>query len=170
MRLKILGFSVARNHTQHVVSNLTKTRKIELNLGNPKNGWLPIELKSTDFELEFSASNIPENPTDKLCESLILAINGIETEICWNLEPECYFFELKQSGKEIELIILKSGGITENRNLIYELTGEFESVILPMYRSLKKFSTLEFDKTDWKKIDQTKLNKLTDLIKERKNG
>lgn len=147
---------------------MTKTRKIELNLGNPKNGWLPIELKSTDFELEFNASNIPENPTDKLCESLILAVNGIETEICWNLEPECYFFELKQSGKEIELNISKSGGITENRNLIYKLTGDFESVILPMYRSLKKFNTLEFDKADWKKIDQEKLNKLTELVKSKK--
>ena len=156
-------------HTQSVVSNLTKPRKIELNLGNPKNGWLPIELKSTDFELEFNVSNIPENSTDKLCESLILAMKGIETEICWNLEPECYFFELKQIGKGIDLNISKSGGISENRNLIYELTGDFESVILPMYRSLKKFSTLEFNKTDWEKIDQIKLNKLTELVTERKN-
>uniref|UniRef100_UPI00235227AE hypothetical protein n=1 Tax=Maribacter polysiphoniae TaxID=429344 RepID=UPI00235227AE len=74
---------------------MTKPRKIELNLGNPKNGWLPIALKSSEFELEYNASNIPENPTDKLCESLILALNGIETKICWNLEPGCYFFELK---------------------------------------------------------------------------
>ena len=147
---------------------MTKPRKIELNLGNPKNGWLPIELKFADFELEFNASNIPENPTDKLCESLILAMNGIETEICWNLEPEYYFFELKQSGKGIEMIISKSGGITEKRNLIYNLTGDFESVILPMYRSLKRFSTLEFDITNWKKIDQIKLNKLTELVTERK--
>ncbi|MHA7944879.1 hypothetical protein ACJOV8_017510 [Formosa sp. 3Alg 14/1] len=147
---------------------MTKPRKIELNLGNPKNGWLPIELKSMDFELEFNASNIPESPTDKLCESLILAMKGIETEICWNLEPECYFFELKQIRKGIELNISKSGGITENRILIYELTGNFESVILPMYRSLKKFNTLEFDKTDWKEIDQKKLNKLTELVKSKK--
>ncbi|WP_458627088.1 hypothetical protein [Winogradskyella sp. PC D3.3] len=142
--------------------------KVQLTLGNPKNGWLPIKLKYTDFNLEFNTSNIPENPTDKLCESLILAINGIETEICWNLEPECYFFELKQNGKEIEMNISKSGGITENRILIYKLTGEFKSVLLPMYRSLKKFNTLEFDKTDWKKNDQIKLNKLTELIKKEK--
>ena len=116
---------------------MTKPRKIELNLGNPKNGWLPIELKSADFKLEFSATNIPENPTEKLCESLILAMNGIETKICWNLEPECYFFELKQSGKNINLNISNSRGITKSRNLIYEITGNFESVILPMYRSLK---------------------------------
>ena len=145
-----------------------KNRKIRPNIGNPKNGWIPIEFNSTDFKLEFNASNIPENPTAKLCESLILALNGINTEICWNLEPECYFYELKQSGKEIELNISKSGGITKNRNLIYKLTGDFESVILPMYRSLKKFNTLEFDKADWKKIDQIKLNKLTELIKQRK--
>ncbi len=149
---------------------MTKPRKIELNLGNPKSGWLPIELKTADFELEFNASNIPENPTDKLCESLILAINGIETEVCWNLEPESYFFELKQIGKGIELNISKSGGITENRNLIYKLNGDFESVILPMYRSLKKFSTLEIDKADWEKIDQIELNKLTELVIDRKNG
>lgn len=141
-----------------------------MNFGKPKNGWLPIELKSADFELEFNTSNIPKNPTDKLCESLILAINGIETEMCWNLEPECYFFELKHSGKEIELNISKSEGITESRNLIYKLTGDFESVILPIYRSLKKFNTLEFKKTDWKKIDESKLNKLTELVKDRKNG
>jgi hypothetical protein len=147
---------------------LTKPEKIELNLGNPKNGWLPIELKSADFELEFNASNIPENPTDKICESLILVINGIETEICWNLEPECYFFELKHGGKNINLNISNSSGITKNRNLIYKLTGDFESIILPMYRSLKKFNTLEYDKADWNKIDQEKLNKLTELVVSKK--
>ncbi|WP_411768926.1 hypothetical protein [Winogradskyella sp. A3E31] len=143
--------------------------QLQLIFGIPKNGWLSTNLKTSDFDLNFITSNIPENPTDKLCESLILAISGIETEICWNLEPEYYFFELKQSGKEIELNISKSGVITENRNLIYKLTGDFKSLILPMYRSLKKFNTLEFDKTDWKKIDQIKLNKLTELVTERKN-
>jgi hypothetical protein len=143
--------------------------KLQLSIGNPKNGWLPIELKSTDFELEFNASNIPENSTDKLCESLILAMNGIETEICWNLEPECYFFELKPNGKVIDFIISKSGRKTENRNLIYKLTGDFESLILPMYRSLKKFNSLDFDKADWEKINQIKLNKLTELVTKRKN-
>jgi hypothetical protein len=147
---------------------LTKPRKIELNLGNPKNGWLPIELKSADFELEFIASNIPEIPTDKLCQSLILALNGVETEVCWNLEPECYFFELKPIEYGIDIIISKSSGITENRNLIYKFNGNFETVILPMYRSLKKFSTLEFDNADWRKTEPIKLNKLTELVTERK--
>ncbi|NEV95082.1 hypothetical protein G3567_13145 [Psychroflexus sp. YR1-1] len=143
--------------------------KLQLKFEIPKNGWLPTNFKTSDFELNFITSNIPENPTDKLCESLILTLNGIETEICWNLEPECYFFELKPSGKVIDFFISKSGGINKKRNLIYKLTGDFETMILPIYRSLKKFSSLEFDKTDWKKIDQIKLNKLTGLVTERKH-
>lgn len=59
--------------------NLNKPQKTELNSGNSENKWLPIKLKSTDFELEFIALNIPEYPTDKLCKSLILEMNGIET-------------------------------------------------------------------------------------------
>ena len=142
--------------------------KLKLTFEIPKNGWLPTSLKYSDLELKFNASNIPENPTDRLCESLILALNGIETETLWNLEPECYFFELKPNKKGIDFIISKSSGITENRNLIYKLTGDFDSVISPMYRSLKKFDTMEFDKADWIKIDKTKLGKLTELVSERK--
>lgn len=143
--------------------------KLQLKFEIPKNGWLPTNFKTSDFELNFITSNVPENPTDILCESLILTLNGIDTEICWNLEPECYFFELKPSEKGIDFNISKSGGISKKRNLIYKLTGDFETMILPMYRSLKKFNSLEFDKLDWKKIDQTKLNKLTELVTERKN-
>ena len=143
--------------------------KLQLKFEIPKNGWLPINFKTSDFELEFNASNIPENPTEKLCECLILAINGIESELCRNLEPECYFFETKSSEKGIDFIISKSVGIAKKRNLIYKLTGDINSVILPMYRSLKRFSSLEFNKTDWEKIDQIKLNKLTELVTERKN-
>lgn len=149
---------------------MIKPAKIELNLGNPKNGWLPLELKSADFTLEFNASNAPENPIDTLCESLILALHRIETEICWNLEPARYYFELKPSGKDIEIKILKSNGTTKNRNLIYTINGNFESVILPLYRSLKKFNTLELAEKDWKETNQIKLNTLTRLIKELKNG
>ncbi|WP_271766694.1 hypothetical protein [Aquimarina algiphila] len=143
---------------------MNSIRKIELNLGHPKNGWLPVELKSLDFELNFRTSNIPETPTDKLCESLILALNGIATEICWDLEPKCYFFRLKPNGNKIHFIILRSDGVTKKHNFIFEFKGDFNTVILPMYRSLKKFNTIEINKTDWEKINLVKLNKLTKLV------
>ena len=148
---------------------MTKTRKIELNLGIPQNGWLPIEFKSGEFELDFTSSKIPENPTDKMCDALILCLKGVESEFRWNLEPYIYFFKLTPNGNIITLSISESNG-SEIQNLTYEFNGDFNSVILPMYRSLKKFSTLEFEQSDWIKIDQEKLNKLTELVTDKKTA
>lgn len=142
--------------------------KIELNLGNPENGWLPIEFKSGEFELNFTTSKNPENPTDKMCDSVILCLKGVETEFRWNLEPDIYFFKLTPIENLINLSISESNG-SEVQILTYEFNGNFNSVILPMYRSLKKFNTLEFEQTDWIKIGPSKLKKLTELVTERKN-
>ncbi|RYC51508.1 hypothetical protein [Flagellimonas olearia] len=147
---------------------MTEVKKLKLVFGNPENGWLPTELKFGDFELNFSASNIPENPINKLCSSLILALNGIESEIIWNLEPQYYIFEFRPRTRDISILISKSEDITEYRNPVYELAGDYESIILPIYRGIKKFNALESDKVDWAKVDQIRLKKLTKLIKERK--
>jgi len=141
--------------------------KIELNLGIPLTGWLPVEFKSGEFELDFTSSKIPENPTDKMCDALILCLKGVESEFRWNLEPDIYFFKLTPNGSSINLSISESNG-SEIQILTYEFNGGFNSVILPMYRSLKKFSTLEFEQSDWIKIDQEKLNKLTELVTDKK--
>jgi hypothetical protein len=148
---------------------LTKTRNIELNLGNPQNGWLPIDFKSDQFELSFISSNVPENPTDKMCDALILCLKDVETEFQWNLEPDIYTFKLTPNRNLIKLSISKSNG-SKVQNLIYDFDGYFNSVILPMYRSLKKFNTLEYGKTDWTIIDHGKLNKLTELITSKKTA
>jgi len=162
-------FYSQRNHSLNVVSNLAKTRKIELNLGNPENGWLPIEFKSGEFELNFTTSKIPENPTDKMCDALILCLKGVESEFRWNIEPGIYFFKLTPSGNFTNLSISESKG-SEVQNLTHEFNGNFNSVILPMYRSLKKFSTLKFEQSDWTKIDGEKLNKLTQLVTDKKTA
>ena len=148
---------------------MTKTKKIELNLGIPQAGWLPIEFKSGELELNFTTSKIPENPTDKMCDALILCLKGVESEFRWNIEPGIYFFKLLPIGNLIKLSISESNG-SEVQNLIYEFNGDFNSVILPMYRSLKKFSTLEFEQTDWIKIEQNKLDKLTELVTDKKTA
>ena len=66
--------------------------------GEPKDGWLPTKLTSDEFQLEFNASRIPENPIEGLCESLVLVMNGVESECEWNLEPEKYIFGFQQNG------------------------------------------------------------------------
>ena len=143
--------------------------KIELNLGIPQNGWLPIDFKSGEFKLEFTSSKIPENPTDNMCDALILCLKGAEAEFRWNVEPDIYFFKLKPNDNLFNLSISKSDG-SEIQNLIFELNGDFNSIILPMYRTLKKFNTLEYGESDWIKLDRTQLDKLTQLVADKKTA
>ena len=97
--------------------------KIKLNLGIPQDGWLPIGFESGEFELNFTTSKIPENPTDKMCDTLILCLKGLESEFRLNVEPGIYFFKLSPGGDLVNLSISESDG-SEVQNLIYEFNGD----------------------------------------------
>lgn len=147
---------------------MEKEKNIKIIFGQPKNGWLPTKLESDGFELEFNASRIPENPTADLAESLILILKGVESKCEWNLEPEKYIFGFKLIEKELLLSIYKMDG-QKNEKLIWQNLGGFNSIILPMYRGLKKLNSIGFKKADWDKTDEVTLNKLNAVISQRKN-
>ncbi|NHF61628.1 hypothetical protein FK220_019945 [Flavobacteriaceae bacterium TP-CH-4] len=117
--------------------------------------------------MEFTASGIPENPTESLAKCLILALKGIENQCEWNLEPDKYIFGFKINGAEYNLSIYKSDGQMD-KELISEWTGGFDSIILPIYRGLKKHTSKEFDQADWDEIDKRTLEKLNDVVVKRK--
>ena len=139
-------------------------KNIKLSFEKPENGWLPVEFQSDQVELSFVSSNIPENPTDQLCENLILALKGVESKTFWNLEPDQLVFELEPLEENFNLTITEQG---EN---IFSQKGNFEKVLLPLYRSLKKFTTYELNEEDWESLDSGKLKNLDRLIADRKTA
>ena len=122
---------------------MKKGKSIKLIFGQPENGWLPTKLESDGFELEFNASRIPQNPTVDLAKSLILILKAVESKCEWNLEPEKYVFQFKSIEKEFLLSIYKMEG-HKTKKLIWENFGGFDSIILPMYRGLKKIKFNQF--------------------------
>ena len=146
---------------------MKKTQKIELNLGKPKNGWLPIELYLAGLELKFVVSKIPSNPTRELCDTLISVMKNVESECRWNLEPKEYILRLTPNRNGIGFTVYKNGEANSEK-LVAEHNGDFENIVLPLYRSLKKFETMDFNETDWTKIERIRMDKLTELIAARK--
>lgn len=144
--------------------------KIELNFGNPVHGWLPVEFKYAKFELNFDASDVPKIPTDLLCECLVSILKGLETKMYWFLEPGHYLFEFVPNEKGIDLLISASNDSIVKGKEMYKISGSYDSIILPMYRTLKKFNTIEFNELDWEKINKVKLDELTELINKRKTA
>jgi hypothetical protein len=60
----------------------------KIKFGQPKHGWLPVDLNHNDFELQFTASRVLVNPVDELISAILQITKGISTEIWWNLEAE----------------------------------------------------------------------------------
>lgn len=147
---------------------MKKEEKIEFNLGQPISGWIPVYFKSRDFVLEFTSSKVPENPTDKLCEALILIVNGVESEMCWTEEPICYFFKFMPADNSYTFTIDETDRRGQNRTEIFRKNGGFEDLIMPIYRGLKKWTTVEYDALTWAKIAENRLAKLTELVKKKK--
>ena len=147
---------------------MKKIEKIEFNLGQPISGWIPVHIKSGDFILELTSSKVPENPTDKLCEALILILSGVESEMCWTEEPVCYYFNFNLIGKSYSFKIEETDRNGHNRTEVFSENGGFEDLIMPIYRGLKKWTTREYESSNWKKIKEDKLKKLTELIKNKK--
>jgi len=97
-------------------------------------------------------------------------LKGLETKMYWFLEPGHYLFEFVPNGKEIDLLISASNDLIIEQKEVHKISESYDSIILPMYRTLKKFDTIEFNELDWKKIDRVKLDELTQLINKRKTA
>ena len=61
---------------------------------------------------------------------------GLDLEVTWNLEAGSYIFGVKPDATGFILSIFESDRLNK-RKLIYECGGDFESLIAPLYRSLK---------------------------------
>jgi len=146
--------------------------KLELEFGVPLHGWLPTTFKYGDYKLEINISDVPLNPMTQLCRSLIQLLKGINTPdiIPWHLEPYCYYLELKRTENEYEyeVIILESNSIDSQKKIVFEVKGKFDKIILPIYRSLKKFHSMSYQAPDWDEMELEKIKVLSVLIKEKK--
>ncbi|WP_378181149.1 hypothetical protein [Aquimarina sp. SS2-1] len=145
-------------------------KKITLDFGNPEHGWLPVALKHEGFKLNFDASDVPKIPTNLLCECLIFVLKGLESKMYCFLEPGYYLFEFVPNGEAIDLSISASDDSSVKQKEVHKISGCFESIVLPMYQTLKKFNTFEFNDYDWEKIDRETLDKLTQLVHKRKTA
>ena len=110
---------------------------IQISLGIPEHGWLPLEFSADDFVLYLDVSDVPVNPLAELCSALIIAFQGGTSEVGWHLEPAWCFFRFEHTGQKIILRILNSDGFGKQTSEIFQTTGTVDTVLMPFYRALK---------------------------------
>ena len=140
--------------------------KIKVKFGKPLHGWLPVFLAAGQFELEFEASDVPENPIYLLVDALQKALVGLESEVWWHLEPGGYYFNFEpQSIEECTLkITYTSGDAPEKVEKVFEMNGNFKQILLPFWRAVSEFNSHGYSERNWPETPADELYKLTTLI------
>lgn len=149
---------------------MSQKNKLEIEFGIPEHGWLPTVLMYQDYKLDIEISDVPRNPMTQLCDSLIQLVKGINKPdvIPWHLEPYCYHLQFNKTATNFEIAILESENINSTTKLTFEIKGEFETVIMPFYRSLKKFNSRSYKTPHWDELDNERIKELTKLVKEKR--
>ena len=145
-----------------------KKEKLSIEFGRPEHGWLPVKIAFNDLKLEFEASKVPANPVDQLISSVRSVIKGIKAEVWWHLEPEGYYFDFEKLSDDYTLTTSFAKSVNTDRIGEFKVNGSYGSLILPIYRAIKKLADQKHDPQNWPAIDKTELEKLTELIKEAK--
>jgi len=144
--------------------------KISINFGIPDHGWTPTVFAYKDYKLDVYISDVPTDPMLQLCDSLIQLLKEINfpEKILWHLEPYCYYLQIEKQGKNYKIKILESDSFHSKPTMSKEIIGNFESIILPLYRGLKKFNSYPIQHPHWDKLDQKRIGELTELVKKEK--
>lgn len=132
------------------------------------NGWLPVTVSTLDFTFEFNASDVPSNPVELLGYALIQLLKGIHSEVSWHLEPNHYLFRFDFTETEYQLTIEYQDYRQQSKELLHDIRGDFNQLILPFYRAIKSFLSHEYKEPHWPELDQPLVNRLNALIKESK--
>lgn len=103
-----------------------------------------------------------------MISNLRSVIKGIEAEGWWHLEPEGYYFEFDKFSDDYTLNISLAKSENSDRKMVFKAKGSYESLILPIYRAIKKFTDQQHDSQNWPSTDKAELEKLTELVKEAK--
>ncbi|MGV3632246.1 MAG: hypothetical protein ACO1O6_13640 [Bacteroidota bacterium] len=133
-------------------------------LGTPEHGWLPVDFHYNDFHLDFTASDVLNDPTEELYNAVTKLQDNEIKRTTWWLEPAAYFFDFEKKGEVITLTIIETADLhdetAENKQLI-TITGDEKAIIEPFRIVLRQFSSQTYEENHWPyNLDKNKTKNL----------
>jgi hypothetical protein len=120
-----------------------------IRFGNPHHGWLPVLIAFADRELEFEASDVPNNCIENLVDALFVAARNAESEVWWSLEPAAYHFGFFPNGDLIELKISHCNDFRGRKVEVLTVQGTKSELLLSLWRSIRHFQSLNAVEPHW---------------------
>lgn len=123
---------------------------IRFTLSRPSNGWLSVHLGVGDKAVDFSASDVPNNPIEELIDAIHCALGNRDATVWWHLEPGGYYFEFSPVGNETTLRILFSGDSDlEHRSELLSIQAPTKQLLVPFWRALRQLQSINAEEPHW---------------------
>jgi len=136
-----------------------------ISLANPEQGWVPVRVEIGAEVFEFVGSDVPNNPIQELVDALAKAAKGLEATVWWHLEPDGYYFKLEPSARGMRFHLLIARGSKESaKSVCASAEGSKEEILLPIWRSLRRFQSLGVIEPDWPPVQFKALEGLKVLL------
>jgi hypothetical protein len=132
---------------------MKKPEIFRINFEPPHHGWLPIDLSINDKKINFFASDVPNNPIQKLVNALHLANKNIPAEVWWHLEPDSYYFKFEHEGDLLRFKITFKPNANKQELEIVSIKVTKAEILMPIWRMLRKFQSGQFAKPHWPPVD-----------------
>lgn len=142
-----------------------------IELGTQEHGWLPVKFHFNDFHLAFTASDVLNDPTEELYNTVSKLQDNEVRRITWWLEPGAYFFDFEKKGQIITLTIIETddlhNGSSEKKQLI-TITGNDNEILEPFLVVLKQFFSQTYEENQWQyNLDKNKIRSLLHQVQKR---
>lgn len=126
---------------------------LKLSFAEPRNGWLSVSLNVGSKEFEFSASDVPNNPVEDLCNALFDVFANRGAGVWWHLEPDGYYFQFSSAEGQVQLrVFFARGSDRQQRTEVASVCGSKEEILLPLWRALRKLQSLRAVKPHWSEV------------------
>jgi len=126
--------------------------KISISLGTPEHGWLPVVFRYKDFQIDFDASNVLNDPIEELMDVTMKLQDNEVKRITWWLEAPAYFFDITKNKNNFRLSISYSDDLFDKvtePQLLHTIKGSEDEIIEPLRLALKHFEMLTYEKRHW---------------------
>ena len=93
-----------------MIEQVPHIESLEISLGTPHHGWLPVRIVLGDYQLFADASNVLNDPISELIEltMFVKKMSSSFRRVCFWLEPAGYAIDVKHTGPQRILITILS--------------------------------------------------------------
>gem|GEM_PF-88308 len=126
--------------------------RVHVSLCVPRHGWLPVTFRYQDFQLDFDASDVLNNPVEELYNAAFRLGDSDSRIVTWWLEPAAYLFEFERKANIITLKIIEQAHLHDDessKKLLQSITGTDMEILEPIRTALRQFLPLKHEEIDW---------------------